>query len=207
MGLPGSWISPAGAILALLALISVVSVALILLKLFDLAGTLKGQPARLRALSGFTAPGPTLAALPEGRAPADRVLRYALGALDRGMPRALLEQELERRGNQEIAALSRFVPALDLIAVVCPLLGLLGTVLGMIVSFRSLEMAGGAANASILAGGIWQALLTTAAGLIVAIPAATAASLCAARLDRVAGQIEDLVTRLLVIVDAPPEMR
>ena len=206
MDLPGEWISPGAAVLALLGLISVVSVALIVRKAVDLAGTLSGEVDRQRALTDFgTGAAPVW--MPDGEAPADRVLRYALGALARGMPRAALEQELQRLGNSEVARLGRHVRTLDLIAIVCPLLGLLGTVLGMIVSFRSLEMAGGTANASVLAGGIWQALLTTAAGLIVAIPAATAAALCTARIERVAGQIEDLVTRLFVMLDDPFEGR
>jgi len=72
-------------------------------------------------------------------------------------------------------------------------------VLGMIQSFQELELAQGAANASVLAGGIWQALLTTAAGLIVAIPAAAAASLFTARIEAAAQEIESAVGRLTVI--------
>lgn len=87
---------------------------------------------------------------------------------------------------------------LELIAMVSPLLGLLGTVLGMIQSFQELELAQGAANASVLAGGIWQALLTTAAGLVVAIPAAIAAGLFSARIDRAALMIESAVGQLML---------
>ncbi len=83
------------------------------------------------------------------------------------------------------------------IAVVSPLVGLLGTVLGMIDSFQQLALAGGSANAAVLAAGIWKALLTTAMGLIVAIPAAIAANLLGARLDRVSHTMEDCVTRLI----------
>ena len=60
---------------------------------------------------------------------------------------------------------------LEVIAGAAPLLGLLGTVLGMIEAFKQLEMAGSQIDPSVLSGGIWQALLTTAAGLIVALPA------------------------------------
>jgi len=69
----------------------------------------------------------------------------------------------------------------------------------MIQSFQELELAQGAANASVLAGGIWQALLTTAAGLLVAIPAAIAAGLFAARIDGAAQLIEGAVGRLLLV--------
>ena len=65
----------------------------------------------------------------------------------------------------------RFLPSLEIIAQVSPLVGLLGTVIGMIDSFNELELGGSLVDPSILAGGIWTALLTTAMGLIVAIPA------------------------------------
>jgi len=89
--------------------------------------------------------------------------------------------------------------ALELIATIAPLVGLLGTVLGMIRAFQELAMAEGAANASLLAGGIWQALLTTAAGLIVAIPAAIAASLLSGRVERAAQEMESAVGQLYAI--------
>ena len=87
---------------------------------------------------------------------------------------------------------------------ISPLLGLLGTVLGMIQSFQELEMAEGAANASVLAGGIWQALLTTAAGLLVAIPAAVGASLLSSRIENSAQMIESAVGELTLIDQNPP---
>ena len=67
--------------------------------------------------------------------------------------------------------MQRFVPTLEVIAQVSPLIGLLGTVIGMIDSFNELELGGSLVDPSILAGGIWTALLTPAMGLIVAIPA------------------------------------
>jgi hypothetical protein len=127
--------------------------------------------------------------------------------LAEGLPRAALDDEATRRGNLEIEAMSRGLRLLELVAMISPLLGLLGTVLGMIQSFRQLEMAGGAANASVLAGGIWQALLTTAAGLLVAIPAAVAASLLAARVEAAGSEIETAVGRLWLIEFGRPEGR
>ena len=63
------------------------------------------------------------------------------------------------------------MPSLEIISQVSPLIGLLGTVIGMIDSFNELEIGGSLVDPSILAGGIWTALLTTAMGLLVAIPA------------------------------------
>lgn len=111
--------------------------------------------------------------------------------------------ELMRRGNEELARMNSQIRILELIAMISPLLGLLGTVLGMIQSFQELEMAEGAANASVLAGGIWQALLTTAAGLLVAIPAAVGASLLSGRAERGAQLIEGAIAQLMLIADQP----
>jgi len=72
----------------------------------------------------------------------------------------------------------------------------------MIQSFQELELAQGSANASVLAGGIWQALLTTAAGLIVAIPAAVGANLLAARVESAGHLIENTIGQLFLIEDA-----
>ena len=73
--------------------------------------------------------------------------------------------------EKEIAKSRKLMPTLEIIAQVSPLIGLLGTVIGMIDSFNELELGGSLVDPSILAGGIWTALLTTAMGLIVAIPA------------------------------------
>jgi biopolymer transport protein ExbB len=108
----------------------------------------------------------------------------------------VIEAELTGLGNEEAAAMGRGLRLLELVGMIAPLLGLLGTVLGMIQSFRSLELAAGSANASILAGGIWQALLTTAAGLVVAIPALVGATILAARVEAGTLQIERVIARV-----------
>ena len=139
-----------------------------------------------------------MASLPV-RAPADRVLRAAMQGLQTGMRGAVLEGELARRGNDEVANLSSWIRLLDLISMISPLLGLLGTVLGMIQSFQDLAMAQGSANASVLAEGIWLALVTTAGGLLVALPAAVGASLLTGRVETAALRIESSIGRLLAI--------
>ncbi|MAZ46128.1 MAG: hypothetical protein CMM98_00925 [Rickettsiales bacterium] len=80
-------------------------------------------------------------------------------------------QELESLLHKKYIKSQKFLPSLEIIAQVSPLIGLLGTVIGMIDSFNELELGGSLVDPSILAGGIWTALLTTAMGLIVAIPA------------------------------------
>ena len=198
MGAPGlSDLGAAGPLLLLLALLSVLSVAAIVARLIALRGVAAGGDRRAEAFAAWEEGrgAEAEAALSGGAAPADRVARRALELLGRGAGPAGLEAELTGLGNEEAAAMGRGLRLLELVGMIAPLLGLLGTVLGMIQSFRSLELAAGSANASILAGGIWQALLTTAAGLVVAIPALVGATVLAARVEAGTLQIERVISR------------
>ncbi len=82
-----------------------------------------------------------------------------------------IEEEINIIVENEFKKINTLLPSLEVISQVSPLIGLLGTVIGMIDSFNELELGGSLVDPSILAGGIWTALLTTAMGLIVAIPA------------------------------------
>jgi biopolymer transport protein ExbB len=198
-------IGTGGPIILLLAILSVFSLALIVYKIVQLSPVTKGEANRDAALASFEAGkiDDARRAAESGPAPADRVLAFAIKALGNGRSGSALMAELMRRGNEELSRMTRHIRLLELIAMISPLLGLLGTVLGMIQSFQELEMAEGAANASVLAGGIWQALLTTAAGLLVAIPAAVGASLLAGRAERGAQLIEGAIAQLMLIADQP----
>lgn len=198
-------IGTGGPIILLLAIMSVFSIALIAYKIVQLLPVLKGNAIRDSALASFEAGRIDEAqrSAESGPAPADRVLAFAIKALGNGRSGPALMTELMRRGNEELARMNSHIRLLELIAMISPLLGLLGTVLGMIQSFQELELAEGAANASVLAGGIWQALLTTAAGLLVAIPAAVGASLLSGRAERAAQLIEGAVAQLMLIADQP----
>ena len=186
-----------GPILIILFALSLLSVALIVAKTLQLWPALGGRGPQEHALKLWQDGDKhgALLELRKSRSPASRVAAQAMAWTKDGVPKTLIDSELERSGNAEIEVLSRHLRLLELIAMIAPLLGLLGTVLGMIQSFQDLEMAQGAANAATLAGGIWQALLTTAAGLIVAIPAAMGASLLSSRIERVALSIEAAVGR------------
>lgn len=80
------------------------------------------------------------------------------------------EKIISMTGSKELRRLEKNLRGLGIIAHISPLLGLLGTVTGMIKAFMQIQGLGGSVDASVLAGGIWEALLTTAAGLAVAIP-------------------------------------
>jgi biopolymer transport protein ExbB len=193
-----------GPVIVVLLVLSLLSLTLIALKLVQLRGVRAGAARRDGALKQWLEGhrAEARAALAGGVAPADRVTATAMARLIEGRPARSVEAEAELLGNQEVEAMNRHIRVLELVAVISPLLGLLGTVLGMIESFQQLDLAGGSANASVLAGGIWRALLTTAAGLLVAIPAAAAAVLFSTRIEAAAQAIERSVGQLLVIEQA-----
>ncbi len=93
------------------------------------------------------------------------------------------ENRLEAEAEMRFARLERGLRFLDSVAQLAPLLGLFGTVLGMIEAFQSLQDAGSQVDPSILAGGIWVALLTTAVGLVVAMPTSAVLSWLEGRMD------------------------
>ncbi len=126
-----------------------------------------------------------------------RVLRVALA--NAGAPRHVLKEVVEEVGRQEVAHLERFVGALGVIAAVAPLLGLLGTVIGMIEVFQHISLVG-VGKANLLAGGIAKALNTTAAGLTVAIPSLVAHRFFEARVDRFVVEIEAHALRFVELL-------
>jgi biopolymer transport protein ExbB len=88
-----------------------------------------------------------------------------------GLGHERVKEAIENAGRQEISKMEKGLSILATVAGVAPLLGFLGTVTGMIQAFMRIEDLAGSANPSDLAGGIWEALITTAFGLIVGIPA------------------------------------
>jgi len=99
--------------------------------------------------------------------PLGRIL--AAGLVNRNHPRDIMKEAIEETGRQVVMQLERYLNTLGTIASVTPLLGLLGTVIGMIKVFAAITTQG-VGNPGVLAGGISEALITTAAGLSVAIP-------------------------------------
>jgi len=96
---------------------------------------------------------------------------FKLGILNRNLKRQEIESMMEREGNEQIQYLEQYLGALMIIIGVEPMLGFLGTIVGLIQAFMAWEHLGTNITVSALAAGIYQAMITTAAGLIVAIPA------------------------------------
>ena len=121
--------------------------------------------------------------------PMGRILTQAMEV--KNQDRETLEAVLVHATEAETRELSRYLQALATIGNITPLLGLLGTVLGMIKAFMVIQQMGGKVNAAVLAGGIWEAMLTTALGLAVALPTMVAHSYLSARVDRYEAELQD----------------
>ena len=117
--------------------------------------------------------------------------------------RASMKEAFEEIGQIEVAHLGRYIELLGTIATITPLLGLLGTVIGMIDVFRAVVtevgVQGGGVNPATLASGIWTALITTAAGLSAAIPAYVGYKYLLGHVERIAIELEEISLSLLEI--------
>jgi len=120
------------------------------------------------------------------------------GMQNQNAPRDVLKESLEEAGRKEASRMNRYIPLLATLASVSTLLGLLGTVTGMIRLFGVIS-AQGPGNPSALASGIAEALLTTAAGLIIAIPTRLIYHYFQARVHFLAGELEEKATEFLTM--------
>ncbi len=123
------------------------------------------------------------------------------------LPEDKAREEVGRIAKGQLARARSGLGALELISTIAPLLGLLGTVLGMIAAFQALQAAGSKADPALLAGGIWEALLTTAAGMAVAIPASAALTWFESVIDSIRRDLEDAASRLFIAVETEPSIR
>lgn len=128
--------------------------------------------------------------------PVSFVTAYAMKGVLKKSSEPRLKEEIERLADNKIQELKAYLRPMEVIATLSPLLGLLGTVLGMIVAFQNMESAGSQVDPSVLSGGIWQALLTTAVGLAVAIPVVAIHAMFERKVERVIHLMNDAVTQV-----------
>jgi len=134
----------------------------------------------------------------EEKSPVANVVRKGLKKYKLGHAR--VKESIENAGNQEVSKLEKGLPILATISGIAPLLGFLGTVTGMISAFMRIEDLQGAANPSDLAGGIWEALITTAFGLIVGIPALAFYNYLVSAVKKLVGEIEMVANDVVDVV-------
>jgi biopolymer transport protein ExbB len=190
-----------GPVIWAIGLLSVITLALILWKLFRLSalGAWSGGRVTGEAIADWQRGDAeaALARLATRRSVRARLAHAAMSARrDAGLTPDAAREDTTRIARALLAELRAGLRPLDLIVTIAPLLGLLGTVLGMIAAFQALQEAGARADPATLAGGIWEALLTTAAGMAVAIPASMALTWFDSIADRLQAEMEDDATRI-----------
>ncbi|EDP63307.1 MotA/TolQ/ExbB proton channel [alpha proteobacterium BAL199] len=193
-------VTAGGPVVAVLAAMSVVALAIILVKLWQFAMSRVGDRTTARRALALHRAGRSIEAIDaaaRSRNPVAQVVACAVrGTLYRDLPEAMVREEVARLATDRIEDLRMYFRPLEVIASVAPLLGLFGTVLGMIEAFRQLEQAGSQVDPSILSGGIWEALLTTAVGLAVAIPVVGILAWLERIVDRLTHEMENVVTQV-----------
>ena len=139
------------------------------------------------------------------KSPLANIVRKGLKKYRYGHDR--VKEAIENAGKQEIGKLEKGLPLLATIAGVAPLIGFLGTVTGMISAFMVIQEQAGAANPGDLAGGIWEALITTAFGLIVGIPALAFYNYFVSSIKKLVGDIETVANDVVdTIQDSSSEV-
>lgn len=191
-----------GPTLWLIAALSVVMLALILWKIWRLARMGAWSGAATKRAVALWLQGDRDGALNALAGRASLRARLALVAIsarcDPKLNDSAAREETARHAKADLAEARSGLRALELISTIAPLLGLLGTVLGMIAAFQALQEAGSRADPAALAGGIWEALLTTAAGMAVAIPASMALVWFESITARLQADMEDTATQIFI---------
>jgi biopolymer transport protein ExbB len=169
----------------------------IIWKLFDLTAKSTRTTRFLRHADELIAKGKideALKASRESNSPAGRILAAGLERRNEGTERVM--KAIENVGLIEMASLERGLVWLATVSNVAPLLGFLGTVIGMIVAFQNIELAG-EVEATLVAGGIKVALITTATGLVIAIPVNIAHNYFVSKIDRLVIDMEESAQKMV----------
>jgi len=183
-----------GPVVMVLGGVSVLTLALVLYKLWQFSAAGVGRHKALTEAVAAHDAGDARGA----RAALERSTSYLAPVIDMGLSATATDaKRLQAEAETRFARLESGFRFLDSVAQLAPLLGLFGTVLGMIEAFQSLQAAGNQVDPSLLAGGIWVALLTTAVGLAVAMPTSIILSWFEARMDAERVTAERAIATLL----------
>lgn len=197
---------PGGAIMIPLLLCSVLALAIILERFWTLRVNKVAPKQVVNELWGWIKNkelnSKKMKALKESN-PLGRILAAGLSNAKHG--REIMKESIQEEASHVVHEMERFLTPLGTIAAVTPLLGLLGTVIGMIKVFAQLQLEG-TGNAAALAGGISEALITTAAGLVVAIPSLIFHRYFMRRVDEIVISMEQEAVKLVEVVHGDREI-
>ncbi len=191
-----------GSVVAVQLVISTIGFAMVLYKILQFTGISTGRFRTAERAIDLWGAGDTEQAtklLSKSRLALARDLQFGLQNLATA-DREQLRDELSRRGMFFLRPYGSLLRALEIVYYLSPVLGLLGTVLGMIDAFRHLAaVAGTEKGSSALANGIWEALVCTAVGLVIAIIFTALHALLQTRLERVSEETSNLLTKVLTL--------
>ncbi len=192
-----------GPIMWILALLSVYGLGIILFKIYQIWLSNLFERKYIDATLTEVKQGKldeALAVLAPIRGPIARIMRTCIEQVkDRSVTQPAKEAEISRVGSGDVRYLEAHLRALEMISNVGPILGLLATEIGMIRAFSSLEKAGTRVDPSMLAGGIWEALIGTVAGLMVAVPALMAYYFFDSIIERTRATMKDVCIQIMAL--------
>ncbi|MDL1959173.1 MAG: MotA/TolQ/ExbB proton channel family protein [Deltaproteobacteria bacterium] len=198
------FLAKGGILVVPILLCSVVALAIFLERLIHFSRVRIRGFGLVERVAGYVRDGALSRAIDLARgnkSPMARILASALEVIDHD--RETFETVVVHSTEEEVRELSCYLQVLATIGSIAPLLGLLGTVMGMIKAFMVIQQMGGKVNAAVLAGGIWEAMLTTALGLAVALPTMVAHSYLVSRVDKYEAQLQDgMVTFIKTAIKA-----
>ena len=195
-----------GPFMAPIILCSIAAVGILLERLWTLQRKRVLPEDLIKKLSSFAEGGqvtPKIIEALEKNSPLGRVLAAALANRDRG--REIMMERVQDTGRHVVHELERFLNTLGTIASISPLLGLLGTVTGIIRAFNAV-MLGGMGDPRLLAGGISEALITTAGGLAVAIPSFIAFRYLRGKVERIVIDMEKIAVTFADTLGSEPQV-
>jgi biopolymer transport protein ExbB len=190
-----------GTIMWFILLSSIIGLAVVIDRFIVLRKAKINVPAFMVRIRGFIKKKDISGAISycmQEKSPVANIVRKGLKKYKFGHDR--VKDAIENAGSQEISKLEKGLPVLASVAGIAPLLGFLGTVTGMISAFMTIQDLAGAANPSDLAGGIWEALITTAFGLIVGIPALALYNYFLSAVKKLVGEMETVANDVIDVI-------
>ncbi|NCA85180.1 MAG: MotA/TolQ/ExbB proton channel family protein [Clostridia bacterium] len=198
LALKGGWI------MAVLALFSIIAIYIFIERFLTINNASREDTNFMNHIRDFIHDGKIEAALAMCRKTANPIARMIeKGLLRIGKPLNDINAAIENVGKLEVSRLEKNIAALATIAGAAPMLGFLGTVIGMIRAFYDMSMAGNNIDIALLSSGIYQAMVTTVAGLIVGILAFICYNILVARVEKLVFKLEARATEFMDVLNEP----
>jgi biopolymer transport protein ExbB len=193
-----------GPIMVPIALCSVIAIYIIFERYFAIRKSSKDDPNFMNNIRDFISNGNIDAArslCKNTQSPIARMIEKGVSRI--GKPLSDIEKAIENIGNIEVVKMEKGLSLLATVAGAAPMLGFLGTVTGMIKAFYNMSKAGKTIDISLLSGGMYEAMVTTVAGLIVGIFALVAYNLLAAMVEKVVFKMETTSIEFMDLLQEP----